>query len=39
MGFELQLSAIDLTIIAVSLVLAIGVGLWAGRNQGKTATG
>jgi len=39
MGFELQLGAIDLTIIAVSLVLAIGVGLWAGRNQGKTATG
>ena len=39
MGFELQLGAIDLTIIAVSLVLAIGVGLWVGRNQDKTAKG
>ena len=39
MGFELQLSAIDLLIIAVSLVLAIAVGLWAGRNQDKTAKG
>jgi len=39
MGFELQLSVTDLAIIAVSLVLAIAVGLWAGRNQDKTAKG
>lgn len=39
MSFQQQLSAIDLAIIAVSLVLAIGVGLWAGRNQDKTARG
>src|SRR5271157_5578353 len=39
MGYVLNLSAIDLSIIAVSLVLAITVGLWAGRNQDQTAKG
>ncbi|MCC6124560.1 MAG: sodium/solute symporter [Pirellulales bacterium] len=39
MGFELNLSVVDLLIIAVSLVLAITVGLWAGRNQDQTAKG
>ena len=39
MSFESQLSIIDVLIIAASLLLAISVGLWAGRNQDKTARG
>ena len=31
------MNSIDLTIILVSLVVVVAVGLWASRNQGKTA--
>ena len=34
---DFTLSAIDITIILVSLLLVVGVGLWASRKQGRTA--
>ena len=31
------MNAVDLAIILVSLAIVVAVGLWASRNQGKTA--